>query len=372
METVLAMVLGGMVLMGCLGVFFALRNMETTFSTRFERTSELDITHTVMSRAMLSLQMEETPTNQITRAPTNEGADENDGITELEPESRFRMILETDPTALPDSTGWVPQRLELVNATPPVPSGLATQAAGWYVAQDQSESLDFSAMDGSQGIMRGVFELRPSGERERIMHRLGLINTNDPILDDIDDINSSNTIRPVTYNPNLQSEIRPSWTLWWRPILSYEGEQLLYGQGPYPDTIGSPEEIRARLSGAVPLMRNIERCIWEVFKGDEFVDTHYGLTMGDLPAYAQFEVVLTNSQYASWMFEVDWVLGDDPSTSASSGADGDDGTGNDADDGNNGTNGRPGSGDDNGRPGRPGGGQIDPNATRTVDFNGDS
>lgn len=372
METVLAMVLGGMVLTGCLGVFLALRNMDTTFAARYERTSELDITHTIFSRAMLSLQMEETETNQVTRAPTDEESSEDDGITELEPESRSRMILETDPTVLPDSTGWIPQRLELVNATPPVPSGLATQAAGWYVAQDQEDTLNFSAMDGSQGIVRGVFELRPSGQRERIMQRLGLINPGDPILQDLDLDTQPSTIAPVSYNSDgsvrINPDDKPSWTLWWRPILSYEGEQLLYGQGPYSDSVGSPEEIRARLAGAVPLMRNIERCLWEFFKGDEFIDTHYGLTMSDLPAYAQFEVILTNSQYASWMFEVDWVLGDDPSTGGS-----DDTTDDAVDDGSDGggPNGRPGNGNDDGRPGRPGG-QIDPNQTRTLDFNGDS
>ncbi len=302
METVLAMVLGGMVLLGSLGVFLGLRNMESTFAARFDRTSELGITHTIMTRAMLSLQMKESQAAQVTRAPDTDT--DSDEAVEIEVDPRDRMILETDPTTAPDSTGWVPQRFELVNATPPVPAGLATQAAGWYVAQDNSTGVNFSAMNGSQGIVRGVFELRPTGQRERIMQNLGLISPGDQILDVVDE---------TEYQLDTAHE-KPNWTLWWRPILTYEGEQMLYGYGPYGDTIGSANEIRARLAGAVPLLRNIERCLWEVFRGDEYIDTYSGLTMSDLPAYAQFEVILTNSQYASWMFEIDWVLGDDPST----------------------------------------------------------
>ena len=349
METMLAMVLGAMVLMGSLGVFLSLRNMESAFAARFERTNELAITHTIFTRAMLSLQMEETQTNIVIRAQDDQTDTEE--ITELEPDPRYRMILETDPALNADSTGWIPQRFELVNATPPVPAGLATQAAGWYVAQDQGESLDFSATDGSQGIVRGVFELRPTGQRERIMQELGLISANDLLFTELDPaLTKSNNATSF----DDQSSRSPNWTLWWRPILSYEGEQLLYGQGPFSDAAGTPDEIRARLAGAVPLMRNIERCSWTMFKADELVSTFAGLSMSDLPAYAQFEVALTNGQYASWMFEIDWVLGDDPSTDPAGAGEGlADGTDN--------------AENDNGRPGRPGG-QIDPNATRIINF----
>jgi Prokaryotic N-terminal methylation motif len=364
-ETTLAMVLGSMVLAGCFGVFVAIRKMDSTFETRYQRTSELDITHTVMSRAMLGLQMEETQTTPVTRADSNTNAD-GDAESEItEPDPRPRLILETDPTAEPDSTGWVPQRLEIVNATPPVPSGLATQAAGWYTMQDKSESLDFSAMDGSQGAVRGVFELRPAGQRERIMQRLGLIKMGDPILKELD---ASRPTSPASIE-ELEKSTKPNWTLWWRPILSYEAEQLLYSPVPLSDSTGAPDEIRARLAGAVPLMHGIERCTWELYKGDAYIDTFAGLTMSDLPAYSQFEVILNNSQYASWMFEVDWVLGDDPSVATLAS-----GTEDEADDD---TGAGPGAGDNgdvngSGRPGGRRGGQIDPNATRTVDFSSDS
>ena len=359
-ELVLSMVLGAMVLTGCLGVFLALRNMESTFSARFDRGSELDITHTIITRSMLSLQMQEAAATTVTRTNSTTPALDD------EPEARPRMILMIDPTVGPDSTGWIPQRFEVVNATPPVPSGLSTQAAGWYVAQDQSDTLNFSAMDGSQGIVRGVFELRPAGEREQLMINLGLINKGDLPFDE-PKTNSTPGLNTSNNQQNLSAAIKPNWTLWWRPILTYEGEQLVAGYGPYPDAIGTPDEIRARLAGAVPLMRNIERCIWELYKGDEFLDTYAGLTMSDLPAYAQFELILTNSQYASWMFEIDWILGDDPSTDGSGSA------GTLADDTGAGTNGQPGgpgNGTTDGQPTQPGSGRGNPRPTTTIDLGG--
>lgn len=356
-EVTLAVILSAMVLAGTLSVFLAMRNVEKAFDARYQRTSELDITHTSFSRALLSLQMKAADTTQVVRAGSEAQAEQE---TE-EAIDRGRMILEYDPTVNPDSSGWVPQRFEVVCATPPVPAGLATQAASWYTAQAKEESLDFSALDGSQGITRGVFELRRSGERERVMQRLGLIGATDPILAESD--------LELINNPNAA----PDWTLWWRPILTEEAEQLNNGYGPLPDTVGDPEQIRARLAGAIPLLRHIDRCIWEMYKGDEFIDTHLGLEMSDLPAYAQFEVVLTNQQYASWMFEIDWVIGDDPLAVATATGSADTGTDDQQDDGSgNINNGGNGAGGGSGRPG--GNGNRPGNGTggNQVDFSNDS
>lgn len=352
-EVSLALVLSGLVLAGCLSVFIALRNAEGTFAARFERTNELDITHTSFSRAMLSLQMREAQTGTVVRAGSDTEATQNEEDTD-----RPRLILETDMTVEPDSTGWIPQRLEVVCATPPVPSGLASRAAEWYTAASKEDSLDFSALDGSQGITRGVFELKPAGSRERVMQRLGLISASDAYLTE------------EQLQAQLDPNAPPNWTLWWRPILTDEAEQLVSGYGPLPDTVGNEEEIRARLAGAIPLLRDIERCIWEMYKEDQFINEHTGIEMEDLPAYAQFEVILKNQQYASWMFEIDWVIGDDPVDVASAGSIGED-TGEGTDDpagngNNNGGGGRPGAGDNPGnRPGNDTGG-------RRFDMSGDS
>ncbi|HCT43688.1 MAG: hypothetical protein CMJ35_14860 [Phycisphaerae bacterium] len=353
-EVSLAVVLSALVLAGCMSVFLALSNAEDAFDQRYHRTSELDIAHTSFTRAMLSLQMQETTGTTIVRADSEEATEQSseDEVT------RGRLILEYDYTVEPDSTGWIPQRLEVVCSTPPVPSGLASQAAEWYTAESRDESLDFSALDGSQGITRGVFELRRSGERERIMQRLGLIAANDSMLSDVE------------LDQQLDLNAPPDWTLWWRPILTDEAEQLNAGYGPLPDTEGDPEAIRARLAGAVPLLRHIDRCIWELYKGDEFIDAHIGLEMSDLPAYAQFEVILTNQQYASWMFEIDWITGDDPLTVASASTDSADDT--DADgsgdppSGGNGTGTGTGNTNGGGTGGRPGG--SDPGTDNRFNF----
>jgi prepilin-type N-terminal cleavage/methylation domain-containing protein len=350
-EVTLAVVLSAMVLAGCLSVFLAMRNVEKTFSARFERTSELDITHTSFVRALLSLQMKEAETTTVVRAGSTQQAEEEAAS------DRGRLILEYDTSVEPDSTGWIPQRLEVVCSTPPVPAGLASRAAGWYTAEAREESLDFSALDGSQGITRGVFELRPSGQRERIMQRLGLITATDPLLAESE----------LEMNQAPDPYARPDWTLWWRPILTNEAEQLAAGFGPYPDAYGEPEEIRERLAGAVPLLRHIDRCIWELYKGDEFIDQHLGLEMTDLPAYAQFELILTNQQYASWMFEIDWIIGDDPldvaTATASANADAQgDGTDDAQPDNNNGAGGGGGGGN---------GGVRGGNRTQ-LDINGES
>ena len=357
-EVSLALVLSGMVLAGTLSIFVALRNAESTFATRYERTNELDIARTSLSRAMLSLQMKEADTTTVVRAGSEAEAEQDDES------ERPRLILETDYTVEPDSTGWQPQRLEVVCATPPVPSGLASQASEWYTAQAKEDSLDFSALDGSQGITRGVFELRQSGDREKIMQRLGLFTSN------------STRLTEAQLQSARDPNAAPEWTLWWRPILTYEAEQLSAGYGPFPDTVGSEDEIRERLSGAIPLLRGIDRCMWELYKEDEFITEHTGLEMDDLPAYAQFEVILTNSQYASWMFEVDWVLGDDPldvatssgSSGTSTGTD-DTGTNGNNTNGGGGGNGRPGNGGGGTRPG--GNGGQGPGGNR-FDFSDDS
>ena len=332
-EVTLALVLSGLVLAGCLSVFVALRNAEHAFATRFEHTNQLDITHTSFSRALLSLQMKEAEASTVVRAGSEEEAPEED-----EQIDRGRLILETDMTVEPDSTGWLPQRFEVVCATPPVPSGLASRAAEWYTAQDKEDSLDFSALDGSQGITRGVFELKPTGHRERIMQRLGLISASDAFLTE------------AQLREQLDPNAPPNWTLWWRPILTAEAQQLTEGYGPLPDTVGEEADIRERLAGAIPLLHNIERCIWELYKEDQFINEHVGLEMEDLPAYAQFEVILTNQQYASWMFEIDWVIVEDPIEVASGGSSTSD-TGTDTDADPNGNNTGNGGGGGGGRPG---------------------
>ncbi|MCF6277589.1 MAG: hypothetical protein L3J16_02425, partial [Anaerolineales bacterium] len=94
----------------------------------------------------------------------------------------------------------------------------------------------------------------------------------------------------------------PGWTLWWRPILLTESQFLRNGGSPLTDTAGTAGEIRYRLAGAIPLVKNIDVCSWTIYKSDTKVTDYQALSMSDLPAYAELELLLTSGQYANWMF----------------------------------------------------------------------
>jgi prepilin-type N-terminal cleavage/methylation domain-containing protein len=296
-ETVVASLIGAIVLAGCFAVFAASSRMDRAFNARFEQAADLHVVQMTMRRAMLALQMEE---NQSTRV-TSQGENTED----LGPEPRDRMILELDPGTLADESGWIPQRFEIVLATPPIAMNLAPVSAGWVRMLQSEDSLDFSSPDGSGGAMRSVFELRRTNERESVMLQTGLI---DSLM-----YESMTGEAPVFGERDFGFyEPAPGWTLWWRPILRDEASALEYGAVPFADNQGTTEEIRTRLASAIPVARGIDRCRWQLYKGDEMVDLYNGKTMTDLPAYAIFELQMLSGQYATWMFEVDWVLGDDP------------------------------------------------------------
>lgn len=323
-ETVLAIVVGGLVLLGCVSVFLASARSEKAYAQRFERTSEMWTTQLAVRRTFLNLLVEE----QQQTAPASDSAQT---VTET---VRPRVILETDAAAPALPNGYRPQRLEVTVGRSPLPSIVGSQIGAWLVEQDRAESLDFASDDIASGAIRGVFELRPSGTREVIMMNLGLLDP-DPKL-----------MQAVATDPPR------GWTLWWRPILSAELAELTAGYQPLPDTTGNAEAIRDRLAGAVPVLRGIEALRWQIFKSDERVTEYAGTSITDLPAFAELEVTLINRQYASWMFEIGWTLGEDP-TGGGTGADDTDADGDGVPDGNNNGGGGGGGG---GGPGGPGGG----------------
>lgn len=291
-ELTLAIVVGGLVLLGISGVFAATRNMERIFGKQYHATTELHIAQMTIRRSLLSLQIKADERPQA--STEEEGVDTSDVI---EFDDRQRIILEPDPVYADMSGNWIPQRLEVVLSTPPISLDMGTKAAAWARINDRDEdSLDFSSADASGGVLRSVFELRPDGQREQVMRAVGLLDP-DPKADE------------QTLVPNITPT---GWTLWWRPILKTEAEYLRAGGESLNDTAGNADEIRFRLAGAIPLIHDIELCSWTIYKSDERVAEYSALAMSELPAYAEFELLLNNGSYASWMFEVDWVLGDDP------------------------------------------------------------
>lgn len=325
-ELTLAIVVGSMVLLGVAGVFAAARNMDRIFGDQYNNTTELHIAQMTIRRTLLTLQVEE----DRRQSPSDSAGVDTSDATPIE--DRPRIILEPDPAYADLSGQWQPQRFEVVVSTPPIALNLATKAAAWARINDRDEdSLDFSSEDASGGVLRSVFELRPDGQRERIMRGVGIMDP-DPKADQVES--------------QIIQEQPTGWTLWWRPILRTEAQFLRAGGLPLADAMGTQDEIRFRLAGAIPLATNIDVCSWTVYKSDEKVTDYQAQSMSDLPAYAEFELMLTNGKYASWMFEIDWVLGDDPlniieddSASGSSG----DGSGDDADGGGNGIGDGPGN-----------------------------
>jgi len=329
-ETVLAVVIGGMVLLGCLSVFVASSRAERAYAQRFERTGELWTTQLAVRRTFLSLLMDE----QTGAAPTGTG------VTAEEDAVRPRVILEPDPGAPEGPGGSRPQRLEVTVARSPVPSIVGSQIGAWLVEEDRSSSLDFASTNLSSGAIRGVYELRPSGTREAIMMNLGILDEEPKLL------------------RRMQNDPPPGWTLWWRPILSTELGELETGVPPRGDLSGDIETVRNRLAGAIPVLRGVDTLRWTIFKSDERIETYAAGSITDLPAFAELEVLLLSGQYANWMFEIGWETGSDPT----GGTDGD-AADTDTPDDDNGGGGRPG-GD---RPGGGGGGLRNP-GDRTGDL----
>jgi len=302
-ELTLAIVVGSLVLLGVSGVFAATRNMDRIFGSQYNTSTQLHITQLTIRKALLSLQISQDQ-RIIPGVEEDPAEGEFDG-----PASRSRIILQPDPiyqslqSAQSMPRNWTPQRFEVVLSSPPIALNMATKAASWARITDRDEdSLDFSSTDASGGIIRSVFELRPDGSREQIMRGVGIMDP-DPKADE--------QSRFANSTPN-STPTPTGWTLWWRPVLNTESNFLRDGGIPLRDSAGTEDEIRFRLAGAIPLIKDIQLCSWTIYKSDVKVDEYEALSMSELPAYAEFEILLNNGQYASWMFEVDWTVGDDP------------------------------------------------------------
>lgn len=300
-ETVLATVIGGMVLLGCVAVFLASNRTEQAFSQRFQRTSEMWTTQLAVRRTFLNLLMDDSTTGTTSTATATTSTTTTTTTTDTDTEAvRPRVILEPDLGAPAAANGSRPQRLEVTVGRSPVPSIVSSQFGRWLVEADRANSLDFTSTNLSSGAIRGVFELRPSGTREVIMMNLSLLDP-DPAL-----------------QRRMQSDPPPGWTLWWRPILSAELTELEAGATPRGDLDGTPDEIRVRLAGAYPVLKGIDTLAWQVFKGDERVVAYAASTITDLPAYTELEFLLLDGQYASWMFEIGWTTGEEPGSDSDS------------------------------------------------------
>lgn len=326
LELVLASVVASMILLVAGAIFLAAERSERASAAAFERTSQVEVTQGTMRRAFLRLVM----TPNVATPP------------EVPP--RPRMLLSDDGAA----TGA--QRFELVVSKPPVAPGLAGAAGSAAFASEDSATLNFLSADGSGGQVRGVFELRPDGSRERVMAALGVANALWDLPPDL----------PYQASPPIQSP-PPGWTLWWRRLPADEIAALQAGVPVWRDGEDPDPAFEAqRLAGSIRLMTGLTQARWRVFRQDQWVETFEGTMANDLPAYLQFNAVTREGDVFQWLFEVDWTesvqVGTDAEADAILGVGdaaggGDGGTGGEADAQNPGTT----PGQQDGRPGsRPG------------------
>ncbi len=305
-ETILAATLGSMVLLATVGVFMFAATSERSFASRFDHASDMARLQVTLRRAMQTLVMKENSTT----AQSTEGQDET------APVDRPRILLGPDDVAAtyiqdgrsrPQGAASV-QRLELVLSTPPLPNALLGPAAGW-ASPGSLDALDFSLADlegENTGGVRGVFELRPDGQRERLMRSVGLDRPNWPI-------------------PTTNDEVT-GWTLWWRPMTLEEIDHLEAGGAWLIDEVQT-DLGQMRLAAAAPLLRGLTECRWLFFDDREKLEAYQGLEMNDLPAYVELEIRTKSGLYANWMLEMGWTVGADPNADEdeedTSGADGD-------------------------------------------------
>jgi len=296
LETILASTIASLVLLAALSMFLTLARAERTLAARFDQTNEVAWLQLTVRRALLSLVMDE---NTSVDPQTDERLVPQ-GET-LPP--RWRMLLEPDPLAEAYvATGrWARpagvaqmQRFEVVLDAPPIPDALLGPAAGW-ASRAPADAMDFSLADlagEDTGGVRGVFELRPDGVRERLMRSVGLAARDWPVREEND--------------PDA------GWTLWWREYSVAEIGSLTAGGVVLPDDVTSPEG-QERLMRAYPLIRGIDVLRWQIFSNNARVEAYQGLAQKQLPAYIELEVRTTTGKYANWMFEVGWRIGADPS-----------------------------------------------------------
>ena len=275
LELAVASFLGTAIIVATMGVFAAIARADRRTAARFDRSTQLALLQRSVQRAWDSVVMAD---SGVTAGLDPEAAEPEDPGEPLPP---LRILLEPDP-ALARMTmsrrvalaqGWgageaiSPQRLELaVSATPATQSardsrrtlrlqeqGLLPVETGPEVAQDRS--------------VRGAFEFRPEG-------------------------------RATAFGEEIYS-------LWWRPMAQAETAEEL-------EEAGRPFDV-AMAEGAVQLVEELIWARWRVFKRREWRESFRAISVPDLPAYAELEITTPEMMTASWIFEVAWTIGEDPS-----------------------------------------------------------
>lgn len=303
LETALAATIGGMVILTAVGLFSMIERSERGLERQFDQTRQLGTLQQVLRRSINTVLMSELsdtslesgagPEREVKEMGNGEIVEDEEPIWDGTGE-RPRIILEMDNTEdlgrcmalsappMGDPMG-MPQRLEMVSPRSPIPSSLRLPTQSWMTSGvDVENELE---VYGISGPVRGVFEFRPDGSRERLLQMAGM---------------------GVATGERIRNDTQTGWTLWWRPVFP---EEVLRLQAGMPAT---EADFIANAAEGYPVIRGIKRARFIAFDNRFRRLTYAARTATDLPAYFELEIETWAGAYVNWMFEVGWVNGADP------------------------------------------------------------
>jgi prepilin-type N-terminal cleavage/methylation domain-containing protein len=263
LETILAAVIGSLVLLACAGLFGLLDRSDRRLGARFEDVMAMERLRSAVARAMDTLVMSTEP-----QPPGSDGRGLSDAPAEgatRPPPPRFVLEPDLSPSLtgvlrranIAGKDGAAPQRFEVVLARSPVPP------RGPRVA----------APEHGRRAVRGVFELRPDRRKEK------------------------------DHGSYAVKGDEAGWTLWWRPLSIPDGRTTGEPGGNDGDTRWmDPADDPA----ATELITGLERCQWTVYVKREKQTQYAAVWALALPAYVELSVKTTAGVTARWMFEVGW------------------------------------------------------------------
>lgn len=323
LEITLASIMGSLVILAVFGVLGAFDRSDRALERRFTQTTELARVQTVMRRTFskVVLTNEKTPSNLPDEpAPRNPipGSDRQPPPTSF---PATRLLLTPDPTLrgismLPRKAANDPairatpvQRFEIVTERAPINDGGARRAAsnasptpadpdGSAVdappppektsAEDEATpadpdaepdaDLDTETDDATMGFVRGVFELRPTLNRLNRLREMG---------------------EAFSRRDFERQADRPTWDLYWTRLAARTPRER-------PDVVDQPAEATGT---PVLLASNITYFYIRLFEDRRWQDSMDATFFPQLPAYAEVNIEMASGIWASWTFELGWMLG---------------------------------------------------------------
>lgn len=262
-----------------MGVLITLQRSDRLASAKFERVSECERVHKVLSRAFSNLLMSSRPARNDRSADSDPSA----APAPAAPPPPPRLILTADPQLSgvvlhrgENSQGGpgagMAQRVEMVVSRSPVPVRSRADDMAYAKLRENEDSM-FADNDSDSGAMS---KLSQSGAGIAQAFRASL------------------ELRPMI-DPGERSPDRPpTYSLWWRPLPSLADDGTPVGAAPPPP---------------VELMDRVVYFHVQMFDDSQMKDELAATWERDLPGYVQVEIETVEGLWRKWMFEVDWNNG---------------------------------------------------------------